>query len=92
METVGIIIGILVSILFTIAGLYVFLTVLATDSLGELRYRLRCAEEIREALLYENKEVEQLEEEIQWLKAKINSHWGRKIARKSVFDYMKTPK
>lgn len=79
-------------------GIYAIVRNYAIDSMGELRYMLKCAKERREIVSESNEELNEKllkisDAEIKSLEERIEKHWGKKLAsnHKSVFDIIPTP-
>ena len=94
----------MIIVIFIISMIVVFCLVthnVAVDSIGELKYMLRCEEKRKEMLLsieerneHFEKTLQVTEDEIECLKRKIQFHWGRKITTGreiSCFDYVEIP-
>lgn len=80
-----------VVVVFTVVNGYFRIRDMAINSIGELKYRLRCSKEnlelmndAKEKTEYAKQWQKQLEEEVQMLEEKLENHWGKKILRKDV--------
>lgn len=85
---------IVIAVVALVIGLYAIVRNYAIDSMGELRYMIKCAKERREHIPEDNtKWVMICDEEIKSLEKKLTNHWGTKLAakHKSVFDIIPTP-
>lgn len=83
-----------ISLIIFAIGIYAVVRNYAIDTIGELRYMLRCAKERREIVAKNNVDAIKFSDaEINFLEQKIENHWGRKLAGnyKSVFDFIPTP-
>ncbi len=97
MDNIGTAILIFLAIETPIVALYTIVYKYAVDSMSELRYYLKCVEDLRESVALvngEEKTLEVLDETIEQIEKQLQTHWGRKIAkgRKGIFDYTPTPK
>ena len=94
MKEVAIIVGVVVWLLYA----YVIIRMTAAESLGEIRYCLRCAKGRKESICKSNPKLDSemiqvLNNDIEYWQKKLDTHWGRKIAkgRVSSFDRIPTP-
>ncbi len=83
-----------ISVLAIVIGGYAIVRNYAIDSMGELRYMLKCAKERRKYVTKGNEELLMIcDAEIKSLEDRLANHWGNKLAAKhrSVFDIIPTP-
>lgn len=83
-----------ISLVAIVISSYIIIRSLAIDSMGELRFMIKCAEDRREIVADNPRLLAHANAEIATLQAKLDNHWGRKIANnhKSIFDIIPTPK
>lgn len=87
-------VAIAISVLSLIIGGYAIIRNCAIDSMGELRYMLKCAKERRAIVSEDDEELIKISDaEIKSLEERLANHWGRKLVskHKSVFDIIPTP-
>lgn len=83
-----------ITVIFLGIGLYAIIRNYAIDSMGEMRYMLKCAKERRQITPEDRVDLIKFEdEEIKSLEEKIENFWGKNLANrhKSVFDVIPTP-
>lgn len=83
-------------VFFSLTGIFFIIRNYVSDSIGELRFMLKCAKERREMLnqLDASEETEKInrmkeaeDQEICRLEKAIQNHWGRRIASKKAYAF-----
>lgn len=75
-----------ITLIAGLIGIFALIRNYAINTIGEMRYMLREAEK-RQEIFYTEAEAEYIE----FLKNRIENHWGRRLIRKkdrSIFDIM----
>lgn len=83
-----------ISLTALVIGSYAIVRNYAIDSIGELRYMLKCAKERRQHIPEDNEKwIKICDAEIKSLEDRIAKHWGNRLAAKhiSIFDIIPTP-
>lgn len=88
----------IVAVIMWLGYVYVVIRRCATESLGEIRYCLKCAKERKDVCCKNNPNispdmVKVLEADIQKWENKLQKHWGQRLANGKVskFDTIPTP-
>ncbi len=83
-----------ISLVALVIGMYAIVRNYAIDSIGELRYMLKCAKERRQHITEDNEKwIKICDAEIKSLEDRIAKHWGNRLASRhiSIFDIIPTP-